>query len=69
MFVPQSTAHVIDHRIFGPENSGSIQLLTRNHLNLLQAKMGQRERIAVNPHKCPTIKTFPGWEIKGKRLF
>jgi hypothetical protein len=56
-------------RIFGPENSGSIQLLMRNQLNLRQAKMGQRERIAAYPHKSPTIKFFPGWEIKGKQLF
>lgn len=53
-----------DHRIFGPENSSSIQLLTRNLLNLLQAKVGHRERIVVNPHNTPTIDFY--WNVKSE---
>jgi hypothetical protein len=49
------TAQTIEHRIFSPENCDSILLLTRNQLNLLQAKMSQRERFAVNPRTIPTI--------------
>jgi hypothetical protein len=48
-----------DHRIFGPENSSSNQMPTRNSLNFLHAKMGQQERFVANPNK-PHYRFFSG---------
>ena len=49
-FIP-STSREYEHRIFGPDIHGSIRLRTRNHLNIIQARLIQRGGFAVNPRK------------------
>jgi len=46
---PDTQGH--EHRIFGPDIHGSNRLLSRNHLNFIQARLSQRGRFAVNSGK------------------
>ena len=51
LFFITSTTCDYEHRIFGPDIHGSSQLLARNHLSFIQAKLCPRGIFAVNLRK------------------
>ena len=66
-FIP-STSREYEHRIFSPDIHGSSRLLTRNHLNFIQAKLSQRGKFAVNPRKNSRKPHLLMQQITAKRL-